>query len=420
MNILFVHQNFPGQFRHLAPALAGRGHRVVALTDSSNAQATEVTTFRYRHDATRPEAAATRLGRTFTEMTDRATTVARAAAQLAGRHAFVPDVVFGHLGWGETLFLREVFPAARHLVYAEFYYGARGRDSDFDPEFQRPGLARAMSVTARKAHLALAMAEADAALAPTRWQASTFPHEFAAKTTVCFDGVDTDRVRPDPAARFTLPTGQVLAPGDEVLTFVNRNFGPYRGFHVFMRALPAVLAARPEAQVVLVGGDGSSYESPPAGGGSWRERMLAELGDRLDLSRIHFVGRLAYDRYLALLQVGRVHAYLTYPFVLSWSMIEAMAAGCCLVASRTPPVEEFLTDGVTGRLVDFFDVAGWSHALIAALADPGAAAPLRLAARAHAVARCDLARVCLPRLLGFVESGGRQSDRAAAAGAGRG
>lgn len=412
MDILFVHQNFPGQFRHLAPALAARGHRVVALTDAANAQTTAVTTFRYRHDATRPEAAATRLGRTFTEMTDRATTVARAAAQLTGRHGFAPEVVFGHLGWGETLFLREVFPAARHLVYAEFYYGARGRDSDFDPEFQRTGLARAMAVTARKAHLALAMAEADAALAPTRWQASTFPPEFAAKITVCFDGVDTDRVRPDPAARFALPSGRVLVPGDEVLTFVNRNFGPYRGFHIFMRALPAVLAARPGAQVVLVGGDGSSYEAPPAGGGSWRARMLAELGDRLDPARVHFVGRLPYERYLALLQVGRVHAYLTYPFVLSWSMVEAMAAGSCLVASRTTPVEEFVTDGATGRLVDFFDVAGWSAALVAALGDPAAAAPLCAAARAEAVARHDLARICLPRLVAFVESGGR--DAAAA------
>lgn len=415
MNILFVHQNFPGQFRHLAPALAARGHRVVALTDAANTQSTAVTTFRYRHDAPRPEAAATRLGRTFTEMTDRATSVARAAAQLGRSRGFAPDVVFGHPGWGETLFLREVFPAARHLVYAEFYYGARGRDSDFDPEFQPPTLARAMAVTARKAHLALAMAEADAALAPTRWQASTFPPGLAAKTTVCFDGVDTDRVRPDPAARFALPTGRLLAPGDEVVTFVNRNLGPYRGFHVFMRALPAVLAARPEAQVVLVGGDGSSYESPPAGGGTWRQRMLAELGDRLDPARVHFVGRLPYDRYLALLQVGRVHAYLTYPFVLSWSMVEAMAAGCCLLASRTPPVEEFVTDGATGRLVDFFDVAGWSAALVTALADPAAAAPLRAAARAEAVARHDLARVCLPRLIAFVEAGGRAP---AAAGSG--
>jgi len=409
VNILFVHQNFPGQFRHLAPALAGRGHRVVALTDAANTQATAVETFRYRHDSTRPEAAATRLGRSFTEMTDRATTVARAADLLRARQGFRPDVVFGHLGWGETLFLREVFPAARHLVYAEFYYGARGRDSDFDPEFQRPGLARAMSVTARKGHLALAMAEADAALAPTLWQAGTFPAEFRTKITVCFDGVDTDRVRPDPGARFTLPSGRVLAPGDEVLTFVNRNFGPYRGFHVFMRALPEVLAARPAAEVVLVGGDATSYEAPPAGGGTWRERLLAEVGDRLDRARVHFVGRLAYDRYLALLQVGRVHAYLTYPFVLSWSMVEAMAAGCCLVASRTAPVEEFVTDGVSGRLVDFFDVAGWSAALIAALADPAAGAPLRRAARAEVVARHDLARVCLPRLLAFVEAGGRDA-----------
>lgn len=407
MNILLVHQNFPGQFLHLAPELARRGHRVVALTDARNTQGSPVPIYRYRHDAKAPDPAATRLARTFTEMTDRATTVARAATALREREGFVPDVVFGHIGWGETLFLREVFPQARHIVYAEFYYGTRGLDSTFDPEFFPPSLTRAMSVTARKAHLALAMAEADAGLAPTRFQAGTFPPEFRQKIFVCHDGVDTDRVRPNPEASVTLPNGRVLCHGDEVLTFINRNFGPYRGFHIFMRALPEVMRARPELQVVMVGGDGSSYESPPAEGGTWREKMLKEVGDRLDLSRIHFLGRVPYPGFVALMQLTRVHAYLTYPFVLSWSMLEAMSAGACVVASRTAPVEEVIEDGVTGRLVDFFDVPAWSATLIDALARPEAHEWMRAAARAHILANYDLRSICLPRLVAFVEAGGR-------------
>ncbi len=406
MNILFVHQNFPGQFLHVAPELMRRGHRVVALTDAVNQQKTSVPTFRYKHEAKAPDPEATRLARTYTEMTDRATTAARAAATLRERHGFVPDVVFGHLGWGETLFLREVFPEARHLVYAEFYYGTRGRDSTFDPEFQTASLNRAMSVTARKAHLALAMAEADAGMAPTAWQASTFPETFRSKIFVCFDGVDTERLRPDPDAALTLPNGRTLVAGDEVLTFINRNFGPYRGFHIFMRALPEVLRARPNLQVVMIGGDGSSYESPPAEGGTWREKMLKEVGTRLDLRRVHFLGRVPYDSFVAAMQVSRVHAYLTYPFVLSWSTIEAMSCGACIVGSRTPPVEEVIEDGVTGRLVDFFDVRGWSETLIDALARPDDHDWMRAAARAQTIERYDLRSRCLPRIADWVEAGG--------------
>jgi len=218
--------------------------------------------------------------------------------------------------------------------------------------------------------------------------------------------VDTARLGPDPRAALTLPGGPTLRAGDEVLSFVNRNLEPYRGFHIFMRALPAVLAARPDAQVVLVGGDGVSYGGAPEGGGSWKARLLAELDGRLDLSRVHFPGKLPYADYVRLLQVARVHAYLTYPFVLSWSLIEAMAVGPTLVASRTAPVEEVLTDGVHGRLVDFFDVAGWSETLIASLSNPVRDAPLRAAARARAVAEYDQKRVCLPRLVAFTETAG--------------
>ncbi|RWR08341.1 glycosyltransferase [Paenirhodobacter populi] len=402
MKVLFVHQNFPGQFLHLAPALAARGHDVRALTAETNRRPSPVPVLKYRWSG---EPAAQGLGARYAQSAERGWRAARAAQQMRTEQGYVPDVVFGHPGWGETLFLREVWPEARHLVYAEWMYQGAGLDSGFDPEFARPALAGRVSTVARAAHLVQAMIGADAALSPTRFQAETFPAELRSKITLCHDGIDTARVHPDPAARYPLPDGsRTFRAGDEVLTYVSRSLEPYRGIHTFLRALPEVLAARPGAHVVIVGQEGQSYGPAPATG-SWKDRFLAELDGRLDLSRVHFTGRVSYADFISILQVGRVHAYLTYPFVLSWSLLEAMAAGAMVVASDTGPLREVIEDGVTGRLVDFFDVPGWSRALIAALADPAAHAPLRAAARARVVADYDLNTVCLPRLIDFVESG---------------
>ncbi|MFN3991361.1 MAG: glycosyltransferase [Tabrizicola flagellatus] len=396
MKLLFVHQNFPGQFLHLAPEMQRRGHDVRAITDAANTKSSDVPTLLYTYKAPPLDAAATRLGRTFTMMSDRAVVVARLARKLRAE-GYVPDVIYGHSGWGETLFLKEVWPEAKLLVFAEFYYRGLGADVGFDPEFQASGFDQVMIAQSRAAYLAQALIHADAAVTPTEWQASTHPPALRERLEVIFDGVDCDRLAPNPAARFALPDGRELRRGDEVLTYVARNLEPYRGFHIFMRALPAVLKARPEAQVVIVGGNEASYGPLPRQGGSWKDVLLEELGDRLDLSRVHFTGKLPYDRLVDLIHVSRVRAYLTYPFVLSWSMVEALAAGAMVVGSATAPVAEVIEDGVTGRLVDFFDVAGWSDALIDALARPEAYLPLREAARAMVRERYDLRSVCLPR-----------------------
>jgi glycosyltransferase involved in cell wall biosynthesis len=218
--------------------------------------------------------------------------------------------------------------------------------------------------------------------------------------------VDTGVLAPNPDARFELPNGKSVGVGDEVLTFVNRNLEPYRGYHIFMRALPAVLQARPQARVVIVGADGVSYGGPPPGGGTWKQALLAEVGPRLDLARVHFVGQVPHATFVALMQVTRAHAYLTYPFVLSWSMIEAMSAGAHVVASSTAPVTEVIRDGVNGSLVDFFDVAGWSDRLTQALAEPDRFLPLRRAARQTALDQYDLRTICLPRMVAAVEAMG--------------
>jgi glycosyltransferase involved in cell wall biosynthesis len=405
MNILFVHQNFPGQFVHLAPALAQRGHAVAALTVETNRQASPVRVARYRLEARNFEPETLRLGTSFAERAHRGEAVARAAHALRKQHGMVPDVVFGHLGWGETLFLKDVWPEARHLGYAEFFYRSRGLDTDFDPEFRHEDLTGRFWVTSRQAPHLQAMNAIDKAISPTRWQASTYPDYLQPRISVMHDGIDTDRVRPGDSASVQLPgvKGR-FRRGDEVLTFVNRNLEPYRGYHIFMRALPAVLEARKEAQVVIVGEDGVSYGRKPPGEKSWKQIFLDEVGDRLDRSRVHFVGRVSYPTFVDLMRVSRVHAYLTYPFVLSWSMLEAMSAGCLIVGSRTPPVEEVIDDGVNGRLVDFFDVRAWSDALIEALAQPERLDHLRAAARQTIVERYDLRRQCLPKLLAFVEN----------------
>ncbi|MCB1399597.1 MAG: glycosyltransferase [Rhodobacteraceae bacterium] len=406
MKILLVHQNFPGQFVHLAPALKQRGHQVLALTCESNTRPSPVEVAKYR---TPPKVnTGPGLSRHFASCAERGAKAALAARQLRDRHGFVPDVIFGHSGWGETLFLKEIWPEARLLIYAELMYRATGLDSGFDPEFPRNELDARLLITARSAHLVQAMVQADAALCPTAFQAATFPKILRDKITICHDGIDTDVVRPNPEARLDIPgTTLSFRPGDEVISFVSRSLEPYRGYHSFMRALPQVLATRPGAHVVIVGAEGQSYGPAPRDGLSWKARYLDEIRDRCDLSRVHFLGRVPYARYLSLLQVSRAHAYLTYPFVLGWSLLEAMAAEAHVIASDTAPVREVIEDGRNGRLVDFFDIEGWSRTLTEALADPAAGAPLRAAARRDVIARYDLRSQSLPRLMDFVENAGQ-------------
>lgn len=404
MRILLVHQNFPGQFVHLAPALIERGHQVLALTGSNNPNQIRIPVARYAWEPKTYDADGFRLAKTFAEMSHRGEAVAAAANVLREKHGFMPDVVFGTPGWGEMLFLPQVWPQARRLLYGEFFYAPDGPNEGFDSEFQKTSVHSRITIAAGCAHLLMSSADAHKILAPTRWQAQSFPDYLQNRISVIHDGIDTVRVAPDSSVRVTIPGTDVsLQSGDEVLTLINRNLEPSRGFHIFMRALPGVLNARPDARVVIIGGDERSYSPPPRAGKTWRQSMLDEIGGQLDLSRVHFVGKVPYQMFVDLMRVTRVHAYLTYPFVLSWSLLEAMSAGAFVIGSRTPPVEEVIKDGVNGRLVDFFDVPGWCAALIEALAYPEKTEAMRKAARKTVVEGYDLRTVCLPRLVDFVE-----------------
>jgi glycosyltransferase involved in cell wall biosynthesis len=333
----------------------------------------------------------------------RAQTVARAALTLQQR-GFNPDLICCHPGWGEGLYLRDIWPAARTLFYFEFYYHSSGADVGFDPPGQPVSVDEACRVrTLNTTHL-LSLQTADWGQTPTEWQRSRFPDWARPRISAVHEGVDTTLIKPDPSARFTLADGRVLAPGDEVVTFIGRGLEPYRGFHTFMQALPAVLRARPNAQVVVVGGDDPHYGSKPQGAASWRVKLLAELQGQLDLSRIHFTGKIPHTELQALYSVSAAHVYLTYPFVLSWSMLEAMASGCLLIGSATAPVQEVIRHGENGVLVDFFNADEIAAAMIHALEKPADYREMRLQARRTVQSRYDLNTICLPQHLALVDA----------------
>jgi glycosyltransferase involved in cell wall biosynthesis len=388
MRILFVHNNFPAQFRGLAGELASRPeHRVAAIGSQTAQDMPGVQVLRYQMPAfnvaqTHPFA------RRLDVESRRATQVLYTLSELRAE-GFEPDLIVGHCGWGETLPMRACFPRAKIVTYCEFYYRPEGQDIHFDPEDPKFGIDGVVTLQCKNAATLLSLVESDLGLSPTQWQKQTYPPEFHAKIQVVHEGVDGERLQPDAQARFELPGGRVLHRGDEVVTFIARNLEPMRGYHVFMRALPAILAARPNAQAVIVGGDDVSYGAAPEEGKSWKSIYFDEVAARLDLSRVHFLPPQPYDLYARLLQTTSVHVYLTFPFVLSWSMIEAMALGCVIVGSDTPPVREAITDGLDGWLTPFHDPEALADKVSRILADPADYAAMGASARRTALSRYD-------------------------------
>ena len=404
MDILFVHQNFPGQFIHLARALKERPSlRLAVVTHKGNEQQDFLRTARYGWEpkrAGKPDPVAAN----YTLRASRGRMAAKAMMALRER-GINPKLIIGHLGWGETLFAKDVFPDATLVVHAEFFYSATGADVGFDPEFPLTGgIEQLFELRAKNAAILAAMHDADIAVAPTHWQASRFPRYLQSKLKVMHEGINTQLVIPNAAAAYSVPgTNFTFKCGDEVVTFINRNLEPYRGYHIFMRALPAILAARPDAHVVIVGGDATSYGAAAPAGQTWKEIFLSEVRERLPLSRVHFVGKIPYTQYLSLLQVSAAHVYLSYPFVLSWSMLEAMSAGAPLIASSTQPVLEVVENGINGILVDFFDVDGLAQRVVDVLTHPRKYLAMRAAGRKTVVENYDLASVCLPQWLKLLD-----------------
>lgn len=333
---------------------------------------------------------------------------------------YTPDVICAHPGWGETLLLREVWPQARQLHFVEFFYGAEERDVGFDPEFPTDPFETRCRLAIKNTNNLLNLGLMDWGVSPTRWQRSTVPLQHQQRISVIHDGIDTAVLTPNEATVLETADDQGralrLTRQDPVITFVNRNLEPSRGYHRFMRALPRVLKEHPTARVLIIGGDGVSYGAAP-GQGSWKQIYLDEVAAQIDRERVHFLGRVPYGTFVQALRISRAHVYLSYPFVLSWSLIEAMSLGAPIIASRTAPVAEVVEHGRNGWLVDFFDADALAECILSCLANPAAQLPLRLAARETAVSRYDLQTVCLPAQRALVESLARGEMPAVVAGA---
>ena len=276
MNVLFVHNNFPAQFRGLAQELARRPEHRVAAIGSETARGLPSVDLRLYRMPSFDVTTTHPFARRFDVECRRATQVLYVATELRAS-GFEPDLIIGHCGWGETLPLRSLFPKARIAIYCEFYYRPEGQDVHFDPEGPQLGVDGLVALQCKNASTLLSLADADLGLSPTEWQKGTYPAEYRDKIHVVHEGVDGESLLPDESAQFSLPNGVVLRRGEEIVTYVARNLEPMRGYHVFMRALPKILAARPKAQIVIVGGDGVSYGAPPPVGQSWKSVYLDEV-----------------------------------------------------------------------------------------------------------------------------------------------
>lgn len=401
MRILFLHPNFPAQFRHLATVLAKEsGNQVVFGTNRQEGSISGVVKALYQTSRqARPETH--HYVRNLENAVLQGQAVYRMAQQLKTQ-GFVPDIVYGHSGWGPPLFIKDAFPAAKLLCYFEWFYQARNSDSDFDPSDPLE-VDDELRIRVKNAPILLDLYSCDRGLSPTRWQQQQFPSEFRSKLKVLHDGVDTTYFQPKPGTKLVLPSIQLdLSHVDELITYVARGMEPYRGFPQFMEAVALIQQRRPNAHIVVVGEDRVAYGKQLPDGKTYKQLMLETLS--LDLSRLHFTGLLPYDQYLQVLHASSVHIYLTRPFVLSWSMLEAMSAGCLVLASSTAPVMEVIQDGVNGLLVDFFSPATIADRVDEVFRHPDRLASLRSKARETIQANYDLAQL-LPQHLQWIREG---------------
>ena len=354
MNVLFIHQNFPGQYRHLAAKfLDNPKNRVVALCQQQAPGIRDKEFHRVLKSVYKPHREPSKTTHLYLANVERNVLNGQSAARALialQKKGFKPDIAFAHIGWGEALYFKDIFPDTPLIGHCEFYYHGNGIDLGFDPSFP-VSMDDRLRVRTWNATQLLSLASCDVCISPTQWQKSLYPNEYHEKIHVIHEGIDTERVHPDSSAILEVD-GRQLTKDMEVITYTARGLEPYRGFHIFMKAAEEILKRRPHCHIVITGGDEARYGKKLPGNQSWRSKLLKEV--KLDMDRVHFMGYVPYETHLKILQVSSAHIYLTVPFVLSWSMLEAMSTECVIIGSKTPPVEEFIEDKHNGLLVDFF------------------------------------------------------------------
>ena len=351
MNILFLHRNFPAQFKFLASEMAkDKNNTVVFVTNNFKTKTFGgINKIVYKLKRKIPDDCHRYL-RFYEESIIHGQAAAEVLITLQ-QNGFKPDVIVGH-SWGSSMFVKEVFPDVPYIAYIEWYYNPINSDVDFDGKTL--DIDEKASLKIKNSHILQDLISCDIGISPTNWQKSQIPEVFQKKIQVVHEGIDTEICSPNPDVEFKIPnTDVVLTKNDEVITYITRGMEEYRGFPEFMKAASILMKQRPNLKVVIGGEDRVCY-GKHLKNDSFKEKMLRELD--FDMNRLYFTGLLPYDEYVKLLQVTTAHVYLTYPFVLSWSFLEAMSVGCRIIASDTAPVREVITDGQNGLLVDFYDV----------------------------------------------------------------
>lgn len=351
MNILFIHRGFPGQFKYLAAVLGNdKRHNVYFITNSQEGQIAGVNKIYYKVKNSDSGNC-----HPFLNFYEEALMHAKAAANEAlklKQSGFKPDIIYGFAGWGSTMFIKEVFPDVPLLCYLEWF--GRTQNSVFDFGGKKLSLEEKEKITTENTHVLMSLYNCDAGISPTHWQKNQFPKEFHNKIQVIHDGIDVATCQPNSEAKFLIKDKNIeLNTKDEIITYGTRGMEPYRGFVQFMQAAEILLKKRPKAHIVIAGTD-AAYYSPKAEKGTYKTELMKNLD--LDMNRVHFTGVLSFHDFVKFLQISTVHVYSTVPYVLSWSILNAMAVGCCVVASNTAPVQEVIKDNYNGLLFDFYDV----------------------------------------------------------------
>ena len=366
MRFLLIHQNFPGQFRQFAPYLQSCGHEIVSICSHQRSTGVNCRILRYSEPQPRndlPQGSSLAHDHLL-----RSAEVAFLCSQLE-QEGWRPDCIAVHSGWGESLALRNVWPHVPQVIWPELWVLPEHGGHGHDPLLPAPNLAKHLDQLSRNTFTRAALSQADAWVMPTQHQAASLPFSFQnERLHVIHEGINTQLACPLSSISYTV-AGHPIDRSVPTITFVNRNLERLRGFDVFMRALPSVLRTYPDVRVLIVGDNEKGYGSGHPSGRPLKDVILDELHGQMDFSRIHFLGRIPHNYLIGILQASWVHVYLSYPFVMGWSLLEAMSCGCSIVASRGMPVEEAITDGVEGLLVPIQDSDLLSKRILSFLAD---------------------------------------------------